>query len=107
MIARNTVIDHYKTKKVNENIEDIWDLSGQDDLEKDVDTKIKLEKIEKYIGTLKSEQRDILIMRLWQGMSYKEIAEIYDCPVGTVLARVHRALKTLRKAMETSNGYER
>jgi DNA-directed RNA polymerase specialized sigma24 family protein len=32
-------------------------------------------------------------------MSFKEIAEMYNCPIGTVLARVHRGLAALRKIM--------
>ena len=56
---------------------------------------------------LPERSRQMVLLRHFGDMSYKEIAEIYDCPVGTVLARVHRALKTLRTAMETSDGYER
>src|SRR3989339_340635 len=44
-IARHTVIDHYRTAKSDANIEDVWDLSGHDDLERDIDAKNKLEKV--------------------------------------------------------------
>ena len=51
---------------------------------------------------LPEKSRQMVLLRHFGDMSFKEIAEIYDCPVGTVLARVHRALKRLRTVLETS-----
>ena len=56
---------------------------------------------------LPEKSRQMVLLRHFGNMSFKEIAEIYDCPVGTVLARVHRALKTLRTVLEMSDEYER
>ena len=55
---------------------------------------------------LPEKSRQMVLLRHFGDMSFKEIAEIYDCPVGTVLARVHRALKTLRTVLETSDEYQ-
>jgi RNA polymerase sigma factor (sigma-70 family) len=43
--------------------------------------------------------RQMIILRHYGELSYREIAEICECPVGTVLARVHRGLKALRRHM--------
>ena len=59
------------------------------------------------LAQLSEKSRQMILLRHFGDMSFKEIAKIYDCPVGTVLARVHRALKTLRTVMEASNEYER
>jgi RNA polymerase sigma-70 factor (ECF subfamily) len=75
-IARNNVIDHYRTDKSNISLDDVWDLSDDSDLVKELDNDLKLESVRKYLRGLKSEQRDILIMRIWQGLSYREISEI-------------------------------
>jgi RNA polymerase sigma-70 factor, ECF subfamily len=75
-IATNTVIDHYRTQKSHANIEDAWDLASGEDLLKDVENKDKFAEVEKLLKQLKPEQRDIVMLRIWSGLSYKEIAEI-------------------------------
>lgn len=59
------------------------------------------------LAQLPEKSRQMILLRHFGDMSFKEIAKIYNCPVGTVLARVHRALKTLRTVLETSDEYER
>ena len=48
--------------------------------------------------------RDMILLRHFGEMSFREIAELYRCPLGTALARVHRGLKSLRKLMGEDNG---
>lgn len=43
--------------------------------------------------------RQMVLLRHFGDMSFKEIAALFECPLGTVLAKVHRGLKTLRKYM--------
>lgn len=75
-IARNTVIDHYRTQKTNLDIEDAWDLSTNEDILKDLDNKQKFEKVQEYLKGIKAEHRDLVLLRVWSGLSYKEIAQI-------------------------------
>lgn len=98
-IARNTVIDHYRSKKYDKQIDDIWDMPAGGDTERDTDMKIRLEKIEKYLKRLKSEQRDIIIMKIWQDMSYQEIAAALGKSEASCKMMCSRALKQLRKEM--------
>jgi RNA polymerase sigma-70 factor, ECF subfamily len=98
-IARNSVIDHYRTKKNNINIEDVWDLAGDDDLDRDLDNKEKIEKIQKYISGLKIEQREIIMMRVWQEMPYHEIAEITGQSEEVCRMSFSRAIKKLKQEM--------
>lgn len=44
--------------------------------------------------------REVILLRHFGELSFKEIAEICSCPIGTALARVHRGLKRLRSLME-------
>ena len=43
--------------------------------------------------------REMILLRHFGQMSFKEIAEMLECPIGTALARVHRGIKALRRLM--------
>ncbi len=96
-IARNTVTDHYRTQKKYQNIDDVWDLKSNENIEKDIDTKLKLEKVQKYLQTLKPLHRDIVIMKLWDGLSYEEIAEITGKSKNALKMITCRTLKQIRE----------
>ncbi len=96
-IARNTVIDYYRTRKENMNIEDIWSLSGDDNLEHDVDNKRKLEDLRSYLRKFKKEHGEIIILRVWDELSYKEIAEIIGKNEANCKMIFRRAIAKLRQ----------
>jgi RNA polymerase sigma-70 factor, ECF subfamily len=75
-IARNNVIDHYRSHKESMDIDDVWDLNTGENLETDTDTKMKLDSVREYLKKLKPEQREIVVLRVWDGRSFQEIAEI-------------------------------
>jgi RNA polymerase sigma factor (sigma-70 family) len=75
-IARNLVIDHYRTKRRTVSVHDIWDLASSDNVEIDVENKVRMEQIHSVLKDLPVEQRDVIIMRVWQELPYKEIALI-------------------------------
>lgn len=98
-IARNNVVDYYRTKKNDFDINDVWDMKDNTDIERDADVKGKLEKIEKYLKTLKAEQREIIMLRVWGDMSYKEIAEITGKSEGSAKMIFFRAIRELKDKM--------
>ena len=98
-IARNNVIDHYRTQKHDSNIDDVWDLSDQKDIKADLDIKNKLAEVEKYLLKLSSDQREIVIMKLWDNLSYNEIAEITGKSVAACKMSFSRTLTKLRSEM--------
>ena len=51
------------------------------------------------LDRLETVTRQMILLRHFGDMSFKEIAETFDCPLGTVLAKVHRGLKSLRNLM--------
>ncbi|MBI4054176.1 MAG: RNA polymerase sigma factor [Candidatus Doudnabacteria bacterium] len=75
-IARNQVIDHYRTVRTSADIADAFDLAGKDNVERDLDVKIELEKVSRLLSELTPEQRDLVIMRVWDGLSYREISHV-------------------------------
>jgi RNA polymerase sigma-70 factor (ECF subfamily) len=52
--------------------------------------------LHKAIEALPAEYREVLVMRELEGLSYKEIAEIAELPIGTVMSRLARAREQLR-----------
>ncbi len=98
-IAQNTVIDHYRTKREMTAIDDSWDIPSKENIERDAEARRTLELLQSHLATFDSKQRDILIMRLWQELSYAEISEILDISEASAKMTVSRALVKLRKSM--------
>ncbi|MBA7604560.1 RNA polymerase sigma factor YlaC [subsurface metagenome] len=73
-IARNKVIDHYRTRKSELDISEVWGLGKDPSL--DIETRDRIREVKNYLKKIKKEQREIVLMRVWDGLSYKEIAEI-------------------------------
>lgn len=55
------------------------------------------------ITSLPDNQREVVIMRYYSDLSFKEIAEIINCPLNTVLGRMHYALKKLKGLLGESS----
>jgi len=58
-------------------------------------------RLREALDRLDAVSREMVIMRHFGQMSFREIAEEMDCPLGTALAKVHRAIKSLRAMMES------
>ena len=56
------------------------------------------------LGELPQKQREILVLRDYQDLSYAEIASVLGIPVGTVMSRLHRARSSLRRLLEDEYG---
>ena len=98
-IARNTVIDFYRSKKTLINIDDVWDLSDNQDIEREVHASLKLAEVKKYLKNLSSEQRDVVILRVWEGLSYKEIAAVLGKSENGCKMMFFRTIKKLKEEM--------
>ncbi|GAA1676470.1 RNA polymerase sigma factor [Kribbella yunnanensis] len=51
------------------------------------------------LAALREAERDVLLLYCWEDLSYAEIAEALDLPLGTVRSRLHRARRALRSAL--------
>src|SRR3989344_8640500 len=96
-IARNLVIDHYRSFQGTTNIEDAWDLSSDSDVVADADTAVKLTAVRAVLGKLAPDQREVVLLRLWHGYAFKEIAEITGKSEGAAKMSYKRAMDTVRK----------
>ncbi len=60
-----------------------------------------VQQLEGSLASLPAEQRIVLTLCEFQGLSYQEIAEILECPIGTVRSRLSRARTALQEALDT------
>ena len=107
-IAHNLIIDHFRhTKQMN--------TMSNDDCESDIfnskkfcddnieDSLIKRQiqkDVRMLIGQLPEDQKEVVILRHYAGLSFKEIADITDVSINTALGRMRYALINMRKIME-------
>ncbi len=56
--------------------------------------------VQKGLGRLKEEQRELVVLRDLQGYSYEEIGQLIHLPVGTVKSKLHRARMDLKEILE-------
>ena len=100
MIAMNRLRDEMRRQKrhaVPMENELIGIFSGGvTDKEHDDEVATQIQCLRRAVRQLSSSDQDIIHMRHSAGMSYKQIADVLGEPLGTVLARQHRALKKLR-----------
>ncbi len=95
-IARNTVIDHYRTNRKNVDIEDIFDLGEDERTEAKIDARDLLKKVEKYLTKLNPRQREIITLRVWEELSYREIAAVVGGSEDSVKVMFSRTIRELR-----------
>lgn len=95
-IARNTVIDYYRTKKDNLPIDDAFDLPVENRTVEQLDALAGLAKIEAYLKQLPARSREIIVLRVWEERSFKEIAELTGNSEASSKMAFSRAIKQLR-----------
>tara|TARA_B100000959_G_scaffold183943_1_gene192264 strand:- start:646 stop:1359 length:714 start_codon:yes stop_codon:yes gene_type:complete len=107
-IAMNRMRDEMRRRKrhaVPMENEMIGALSaGVSDVRDDEEMEVAVQRLRAAVRQLSSSDQDIIHMRHSAGMSYKQIADVLGEPLGTVLARQHRALGKLRSLMDC-DGY--
>ena len=61
------------------------------------------ETLAQALDRLPPDFREVIVLREIEGLSYKEISEVVDVPVGTVMSRLSRARKRLQEALSASD----
>lgn len=96
---RNRIVDAYRkprrTTALSEPVQDSrYEASAQVEHREDRD------RLFEAIDALPSAQREVLVATELEGRSFRELAAEWDVPIGTLLARKHRAVHALRKTLE-------
>ena len=106
-ISHNLVIDHFRRSKrmpIFDGGDDFDIFSVLPLKEGNVEDKIIIDQIHqdvrKLIEQLPKDQKEVLILRHYQDLSFKEIADLTDVSINTALGRMRYALINLRKVIQ-------
>lgn len=109
-IAHNLVIDHFRRNKRMPKFEgnedfNIFSVIGDDQL--NIEKQLIKDQIDSDLSNLIEElpedQKEVLLMRIYRDMSFKEISENTGVSINTALGRMRYALINLRKIIEKNN----
>ena len=110
-IAHNQVIDHFRARKQQKQVTEadagynvlgtlrFADGTVEDDM---VSAQINSD-VRRLVELLPDEQREVVMLRYYSGLSFKEIAEITGVSINTALGRMRYALMSMRRIAEEKN----
>lgn len=97
-IARNLVIDYQRKKKAKVMEPEFTSrIESSDNVEEKVVRKEKKEEVLQALEKLPDFDRELIILRYFEELSFKEIAKTVKKKEGTIRVRVHRVLATLKE----------
>ena len=106
-ISHNLIIDHYRRNKkmpMYRETEEFSIFSIMSDNVPNIESKLITTQVEndlrKLIEELPAEQKEVLIMRMYQDLSFKEISEMTGVSINTALGRMRYAIMNLRKVID-------
>ncbi len=110
-IAHNLIIDHFRKAKripytdVQNDLYDFLENIGLSEptVEQQMITDQIHEDLRKMIAFLPDEQREVLYLRLYAEMSFKDIADLTNVSINTALGRMRYALINMRKMIAEKN----
>jgi RNA polymerase sigma-70 factor (ECF subfamily) len=106
-ISHNLIIDHYRKNKKMPMFRETEEFSifsimsdGSPTIENQIISAQVEQDLKKLIEELPLDQKEVLVMRMYQDMSFKEISEITGVSINTSLGRMRYALMNLRKVID-------
>ena len=105
-VAHNVIIDYYRAQKSSRIVEptkdnDLSNLNSNSVMDSNRESEMTnaqvLRDVKKLMEALPEQQREVVFMRYYQELSFKEIAEITGVSINTSLGRMRYALINLRK----------
>lgn len=106
-ISHNLIIDHFRRNKkmpMFRETEEFSIFSIMSDQSLTIENQIITEQVEqdlkRIIEELPADQREVVLMRMYQDLSFKEIAELTGVSINTALGRMRYALLNMRKVID-------
>lgn len=101
-IARNTLTDHFRRIRFTVSSDSLWDLPDDSDFAVDVVNRIHWEKLQPVLGALPSRQREVVVMRIWDQMSFGEIGRVVGRSEAACKMSYSRTIVSLRSTFGIS-----
>ena len=105
-ISHNLCVDHFRKVKRSPSIKtsddrDIFELIDSSDTRADVKMMQQQshEKVSRLLDMLPAEQREVIVLRHYADLSFKEISQMTNCSINTALGRMRYGLINLRKML--------
>lgn len=98
-IALNVAVDALRRERPTTDLDAEPVVSTDESPEAWVERKQRAEQVQQVVLSLPPASRAVLVLREYQGLSYQEIAEALDIPLGTVMSRLNYARSHLRRAL--------
>ncbi len=110
-IAHNMVMDYLRASSANNTVsaenEDFTLLNNKDICDGNIEDSIVDDQINndliKLVHLLPENQREVVYMRYYKNMSFKEISDKLGCSINTSLGRMHYAILNMRKMAKENN----
>jgi RNA polymerase sigma-70 factor (ECF subfamily) len=99
-IAANVFRDHLRSKQRRKRAVEAKKEQMAASAGKSRDSQGEPDNLGVQLGKLDEDTRELIILRFYSQMSFKQIAAMRGEPIGTTLSKVHRGLKRLRELME-------
>lgn len=101
-IARNLCLDYFRSHHITEILDETTELlpTAQGGLTVLIESRVLAELVRLSVQTLPEPQRVVFVLSHYEEMSYREIAQVVGCPVGTVASRKYQAVETLRRRLK-------
>ncbi len=96
VMTRHRCIDQIRTQKTTVDLESV-ELASSFNLARNSEDRLLVEKIRSQANSLPSEQRQVLELAFFEGMTHSEIAEKTKLPLGTIKTRIRSAIQRLTK----------
>jgi RNA polymerase sigma factor (sigma-70 family) len=102
-IARNRRIDALRRERLGELDEHdpAFQPAGTVGVDEALDVQVREERVRLAIATLPDEQRDLVHMAFFKGLTHSQIADATGLPLGTVKSRIRLAFTRLRRVLES------
>lgn len=112
-IAHNLVIDHFRKEKLMPLQHDteefsMFDIlpSGNRNASEQIIYDEKIKFVRNLLEKLPHEQREVVILRHYAGLSFKEISKMLDININTALGRMHYAVLKMRDMVDKDNSFQ-